>query len=68
MEFSVRWRVAIEKCKIKSQARGTTFEDKIIDHLGEDNGNLYKSCRLVGKTTRNMNEVLGSMPWEIIYK
>lgn len=52
----------------KKSSKGTTFEDKIIDHLGEDNGNLYKSCRLVGKTTRNMNEVLGSMPWEIIYK
>lgn len=53
---------------VKTQATWTIFEGEITVHLGDDNGNLYKLRTLIGKTIRNMNEVLESMPWERISK
>lgn len=42
------------------------FESEITVHLGDDDGNSYKSCKLTGKTIKNVNEVLGWVPREII--
>lgn len=45
--------------------KNSILEGEIAVSLGDEKGNGYKSCKLIGKTIRYTNEVLGSMPWEI---
>lgn len=50
----------------ENSRKGTICEVEIIVQLGDDHGDLHKSCKVIGKTIRNINEVQGSVPREMM--